>query len=272
MNLAQIVQKLGDKHYPIGRPIYHGSDDEEYQPVLVHAHPVRESGAKAILERIRRERQPEQLPGIVLAYGGFYGVDMAAEHGASGVLLLDVNPEQKTFWRAAIALMAECPTAAEFNKRFSVLEQRFHLRTEGHDTREQYPSFTTSEALYSKVHSWAQKGMIAATDMDVQDTQRYQQLSALLGSEHSVSRIFVSNIPYFFNLSDEKGGKVRKVNFYGGLVKEGDYERIFENLSLVAADKVPVVFASSCHQNSTFPLEEKKLGELLPAAPVRGQG
>lgn len=274
MNLETLVRKLGDYNYNIGRPIYFGEgggDEMEY--VKVHAHSVLKMGAADTIGSIRSNRGSD--PGIAVAYGGFIGIDIAAASDAGGVLLLDINPDQKRFWRSVIELIKECPTAGDFNKHLSVLEYRFNIREMQPGGEEQYPSFTRNEAIYEKVRRWAQNGMMAATDMDALDSNRHKELAGLLKEGgHKVGTVFLSNVPYFYNTAEANPHMPRKVDFYSGRVEHTDYQRIFQNQRLIAGPEAQMVYADSWSPPSEFRLKQKKLREVLesvgvPAAQAR---
>ncbi len=270
MNLVDVVNTLGDKHYSIGRPIYFEAADDEQQFVQVHAHPVLRMGAPERISQILQERNNDSK-GIAIAYGGFIGIDMAAAHDAEGILLLDINPDQKKFWRSVIDLIKESPTAASFREKFSVLSNRYQLRQASGDVAEKYPSFIDDEDVYKKVHDWAIKGMMASTDMDVLDTDRHQELAGLL--QQNVGMIFLTNVPYFYNKGRNDGISAdskfpAKTTFYSGAIAPDDYALIFQNQKILAGDNTKVIYCDHCTGHDVFPLKEESLGAILPRVAV----
>ncbi|MBY0406911.1 MAG: hypothetical protein K2Q01_04415 [Rickettsiales bacterium] len=264
--LVDVVKKIGHRHYAIGRPIYFASGGgDEQEDVRVHAAPVLKMDMPKTLEILKRRKVRGNDKGIAIAYGGFIGIDAALAHDTGGVLLLDINPEQKNFWHGVIDLLKECPTAAEFNKRLSIVSSRYTLREPEMDTPEQYPSFTKNEELYTKAREWAQTGMMAATDMDVLDTNRHHDLAYALG-KHKVSLVFLTNIPYFYNTSPDAapphGGQ--KLTFYTAPVEEGEYHMIFKNQGILADRNTKVAYADSHRGRADFPLKVKFLSEMAP--------
>ncbi len=263
VSLADIVRKLGDLNYNIGRPIYFDSGDEEYQPIEVHAKPVWEIGKPDLIQRILSEKKSNDA-GIAITYGGFLGIDIAAANNAEGVLLLDINPEQKHFWRSVITLLKECPDVDSFNARFSIVEQRYNLRDpKKEDPDGAYPSFVRSEEVYQKVRHWALKDMIASTDMDVMDTQRHKALAALLRQEkQEVKLIYLSNIPHFFMMRDGADSWTGKTHFYGGSVKAQDYSQLFANQKIIADGNTKVIHSIYNETSGQFHLQVNPLRDL----------
>jgi len=269
MNLVEVVKQLGDHEYQIGNAIYAQSDGDECQPATeVHVFPVREVGKPDLIEKIIRERSDKK--GIAVTYGGLLGIDIALAHNTEGVLLLDINPEQKKFWRAMIDTVKECPTLESFKERFTALKFRYGARQSDREDNEQYPSFLEDPKLYKRVHEWAVNGMMASTDMDVLDTGRHHKLAEILRrANEKVDVIYLSNIPHFYDDVGTTGLPPRETNFYSMVLNTGDYQRLFANQNIIAGDNAQVVQANYDPSSGNFMLQQSNLAETTPGSALR---